>query len=67
MALVLTQHPVETSTRQYLLEKERPARKADNLTATCKPTVQRQASMACYRDICTFYAGDVRTSQETRS
>jgi hypothetical protein len=39
MALVLTQPLTEMSTRNLPGGKERPARKANNLTAVCEPTV----------------------------
>jgi hypothetical protein len=65
MALGSTQPLTEMSTRNLHGGKGRPARKADNLTAICKPIVylmwdpQRLttlwASMACYRDSFTFY------------
>jgi hypothetical protein len=39
MALGSTQPLIETSTRNFPDGKERPARKADNLTAICEPIV----------------------------
>jgi hypothetical protein len=39
MALVLTQPLTEMSDRNLPGGKGRPARKADNLTATCEPIV----------------------------
>jgi hypothetical protein len=39
MALESTQPLREMSTRNILGDKVRPARKADNLTAICEPTV----------------------------
>jgi hypothetical protein len=39
MALGSTQRLTEMSTRNFPGGKERPARKADNLTATCESTV----------------------------
>jgi hypothetical protein len=49
--------------------KSRPARKADNLTAICEPTVKKMreprpltplwAFMACYRDSFTFFTWGV--------
>jgi hypothetical protein len=39
MALRLTQHLTEMSTRNLPAVKERPMRKADNLTAICEPIV----------------------------
>jgi hypothetical protein len=39
MDLGFTQPLTETSTRNFLGGKERPVRKADNLTAICEPTV----------------------------
>jgi hypothetical protein len=39
MALGSTQPLTETSTRNFPGGKGRPARKADNLTATCEPIV----------------------------
>jgi hypothetical protein len=60
MTLGLTQPLAEMSTTRFLWGKVRPARKADNLTANCKPTVQimwnpqhltpLEPSKACYRD-----------------
>jgi hypothetical protein len=39
MALESTQSLTEMSTRNLPGDKERPARKADNLTAICEPIV----------------------------
>jgi hypothetical protein len=39
MALVSTQPLTEMSTKNLLGDKERPARKTDNLTAICEPIV----------------------------
>jgi hypothetical protein len=39
MALGSTQPLTEMSTTNFLGDKERPARKADNLTAICEPIV----------------------------
>jgi hypothetical protein len=39
MALGLIQHLTEMSTGDFLESKERPARKADSLTAICEPIV----------------------------
>jgi hypothetical protein len=60
MALGSTQPLTEMSTKNLIRGKERPARKADNLTAICEPIVQKMwkprrlitlwASTACYRD-----------------
>jgi hypothetical protein len=60
MALGLTQPLTETSTRNLPGGRGRAARKADNLTVTCEPTVWEMweprrlttpcASTACYRD-----------------
>jgi hypothetical protein len=41
MALGLTQPLTEMSTRNLLGGKGRPARKADNLTAICEPSVYK--------------------------
>jgi hypothetical protein len=64
MALGSTQPLAEMSTRNLPGSKGRPARKADNLTAICEPTVWKMwgprrlrtlwASTACYRDSFTF-------------
>jgi hypothetical protein len=35
-----TQSPTDMITRNFLWDKGRPARKADNLTANCKPIVE---------------------------
>jgi hypothetical protein len=63
MALGSTEPLTEMSTRNLPGDKERPARKADNLTAICEPIVYKMweprrlttlwTSTACYRDICT--------------
>jgi hypothetical protein len=60
MALGSTHSPTEMSTRSLPGDKERLARKADNLTSICEPTVYKMweprrlttlwASTACYRD-----------------
>jgi hypothetical protein len=60
MALGSTQPLTEMSTKNLPRGKGRPARKADNLTAICEPTVLKMweprrlttlsASTACYRD-----------------
>jgi hypothetical protein len=42
MALRSTQPLTEMSTRNLPVGKGRPAHKADNLTATCEPTVYRK-------------------------
>jgi hypothetical protein len=42
MALGSTQPLTEISTRNFPKDKGRPARKADNFTAICEPTVQRK-------------------------
>jgi hypothetical protein len=65
MALGSAQPLTEMSTRNLPGDKARPARKADNLTAICKPIVKKiwdprrlttlWASTACYRDSFTFY------------
>jgi hypothetical protein len=69
MVLGSTQPLTEMSTRNLPGGKGRPARKADNLTAICEPTVYKMweprrltalwASTACYRDsftlLFTFY------------
>jgi hypothetical protein len=39
MALGLTRPVTEMSTRNLFGDKERPARKADNLTAICEPII----------------------------
>jgi hypothetical protein len=39
MALGSAQPVTEMSTRNLPVDKERPARKADNLTAVCEPIV----------------------------
>jgi hypothetical protein len=64
MALGSTQPLAEMSTRNLAGGKGRPARKADNLTAICKPIVYKMwepgrlttlwASMACFWDSFTF-------------
>jgi hypothetical protein len=64
MALGSTQPLTEMSTRNLLVDKERPAREADNLTAICEPTVHKMweprrlttlwAFTACFRDSFTF-------------
>jgi hypothetical protein len=63
MALGSTQPLTEMSTRDLLGGKERPKRKADNLTSICDSTVYKMwepqrhkpmAFMVCYRDIFTF-------------
>jgi hypothetical protein len=64
MALGSTQPLTGMSTRNISWSKGRPARKADNLTAICEPTVYKMwepqhltalwASTACYRDTFTF-------------
>jgi hypothetical protein len=53
MALGSTQPVTETSTRNLPGGKERPARKADNLTAICELIVRQSvgASTACYNCI----------------
>jgi hypothetical protein len=65
MALGSTQPLTEMSTRNIPGGKERPALKADNLTAICEPIVWQMwdtrrlttlwASTACYRDSFTFF------------
>jgi hypothetical protein len=65
MALESTQPQTEMSTRNLAEGKGRPARKADNLTAICEPTVKKMleprrlpplcASTTCYRDSFTFF------------
>jgi hypothetical protein len=60
VALGSTQTLTEMSTRNLPGDKGRPARKSDNLTAICEPTVQKmwelrhlttlRASTAYYRD-----------------
>jgi hypothetical protein len=65
LGLGSTQPLTEMSTRNLPGDKGWLARKADNLTDICKPTVYRMwepqhlttvsASMACYRDRFTFY------------
>jgi hypothetical protein len=64
MTLGSTQSLTEMRTRNIPGVKGRPARKADNLTAICEPTVHKMwkprrlttlwASTACYRDRFTF-------------
>jgi hypothetical protein len=64
MSLGSTQPLTEMSTTNLPGGKERPARKADNLTAVCEPIVWKMweprrlttlwASTACYRDSFTF-------------
>jgi hypothetical protein len=64
MALGSTQPLIEMSTRNLPWDKERPARKADTLTAICEPIILKMweprrlttlwASMVCYRDNFTF-------------
>jgi hypothetical protein len=63
-ALGSTQPPTEMSTKNLPGGKGRPARKADNLTAICKPIVKKMweprrltaiwAFTTCYRDSFTF-------------
>jgi hypothetical protein len=65
MALGSTQPLTEMSTENLPGGKERPARKADNLTVICEPIVQKiweprrlttlWASTACYRDSFAFF------------
>jgi hypothetical protein len=65
MTLGSTQLLTEMSTRNHTSDKGRLARKADNLTAICEPTVYKmcepqrlrtlQASTACYKDRFTFF------------
>jgi hypothetical protein len=65
MPLGSTQLVIEMSTRNLPWGKERPARKADNLTAICEPIVYKiweprrpttlWAPTACYRDSFTFF------------
>jgi hypothetical protein len=65
MALGSTQPLTEVNTRNFSGGKWRPARKADNLTAICEPTVYKMwesrrlttlwASTVCYRDSFTFF------------
>jgi hypothetical protein len=57
MAMGSTQPLTEMSTKNLPSGNGRPARKADNLTAICKPRRLRirWASTACSRDISTFY------------
>jgi hypothetical protein len=60
MTLGLTQSLTEMSIKNLPGGKGQPARKADNLTATCEPTVWKMGkpqrlttlwvSMACYKD-----------------
>jgi hypothetical protein len=45
MALRSTQPLTEMSTRNFPESKKRPARKADNLTAICKPNVWKCGSL----------------------
>jgi hypothetical protein len=55
------------SIRKFPVSKRRPARKADNLTAICKPIVYKMweprglatlwAFTSCYRDSFTFNSG----------
>jgi hypothetical protein len=64
VAMGSTQPLTEMSTRNLPGGKERPARKADNLTAVCEPFVWKMwktrrlttlwAFTACYRDNFTF-------------
>jgi hypothetical protein len=65
MALGSNQPLTEMSTRNRPGGRERPTRKADNLTAICEPTVSKMwesrrlttlwTSMACYRDSFTLH------------
>jgi hypothetical protein len=65
MALDSTQSRTEMSTRNLPAGKGRPVRKADNLTAICKPIIQKmwdprrltilRASTTCYRGSCIFF------------
>jgi hypothetical protein len=67
MALESIQPLTEMSTRNVPGDKGRLARKADNLTAICEPTVWKMweprhletlwACMVCYRDSFTFFFG----------
>jgi hypothetical protein len=64
MALQSTQPLTEMNTRNVSGGKGRPARKVDNLTAICEPTLWKMweprrlttpwASTACHRDTFTF-------------
>jgi hypothetical protein len=64
MVLESTQPPTEMSARNLPGGKGQPARKTDNLTAICEPTVLKKweprrlttlwAFTACYRDSFTF-------------
>jgi hypothetical protein len=64
------------STRNLLGGKVRQARKADNLTAICEPTVYKMceprrlttllAITACYRDSFTFYLDPYSESEDGR-
>jgi hypothetical protein len=80
MALGIAQPLAEMSTRKRKQNgsgcRARMARKADNPTATCEPTIYTiwdpqhlttlWSSTACYGDRITFlYVDDVRTSEET--
>jgi hypothetical protein len=66
MALWSTQSLTEMSTRNVLVGKGRPARKADNLTTIYKPIVYKMweprrlttlwASTACYRGSFPFFS-----------
>jgi hypothetical protein len=77
MALGSTQPLTETSIRNTPGGKRvvgRPARKADNLTAICEPTVQKMweprclttlwASTACYKESFTFYLSPKREGRK---
>jgi hypothetical protein len=67
MAQGSTQPLTEMSTRNLPGGEERPAHRADNLTAFCEPIVQKMwaprrlttlwASTACYWDSFTFFSG----------
>jgi hypothetical protein len=77
MALRSTQSLTEMSIRHLPGGKERSARKADNFTAICKPTVWKiweprglttlRAFMACYRDCFTFYHPPISWSSCSKS
>jgi hypothetical protein len=64
MALGSIQPPIEINTRNLPGGKQRPVRKADNLTTICEPILQKMwqprslttlwAFTACYRDNFTF-------------
>jgi hypothetical protein len=72
MALGSTQLLTEMSTRNIHGGKGRPARKADNFTAICEPTVYKMwepqhltalwVSTARYRDTFTFYSSEVTST-----